>query len=71
MKRIKNKIAALVCGIGLLCVVNSPIFAQTCIDVSYSCCGGTYGGSYDFIDDTRSAFIEFATDYLANCGCEF
>jgi hypothetical protein len=77
MKKIKNKIAALVCGLvlltGGLVGLNAaePDLPQRCVEVSYSCCGGSFAGSYDLIDNPLGGIGELILDYIANCGCDF
>ena len=67
MKNLKNKIAAIVCGLGLLAVTSTPVMAQNCVYVSYTCCGEFHWGDYDL--NSPSVCAEIILDFLVNCSC--
>ncbi|MDR2064780.1 MAG: hypothetical protein LBP85_03610 [Prevotellaceae bacterium] len=66
MKKIKNKIAVLVCGLVLLFGINTIAMAQRCVTISYECCGGAFAGDYDL---DGNLLAELLVDIYANCNC--
>jgi hypothetical protein len=73
MKNIKNKIAALACGMALFAgsaapiVASQPTLPQHCVYISYTCCGSSFWGDYDL--DEGQGIVDFVLDLFMNCNC--